>query len=300
MNQEDISFFVKKILCLNPEDFDLNTKDVNDIVFPLKKYNIVGVFGKGTHGIILKVESNDTSKHIYACKIVKYRNTPEQTLSEFTIQKLFARDRMAPKIFLYDIQKVDIGNGEEGQNIVKFGRALMNYIHCTLKEYILKNPSDTEDLLLALQDLIEKKYLLRYPLPYLHSDMHIDNIVLLKDKKSLGFIDFGYTIRRPAALQILDCIPLITSMKLVLEKKGLPLDLCRGLVDFYNKMFRVHLDLPFFQKHPGGGYGYNCHGYMIHSYNWKATDLRNAPITDMKEIKTFYFPTLTLPKISNE
>lgn len=303
MDPKDIHFFLTKILKLShPEDYDhLTIEDINQIVFPLNKYRIVGVYGKGTHGLIFKVCSNDAHKSIFACKVVQFRHSERDTLAEFRIQQQFAKYHMAPRIYLYDIVTTELEVEDEdadetdGVKTFKFGRALMNYITSTLKQFIVDHYPDVKQIIPALKDLIEKKFILKYPLPFLHSDMHLDNIVILKDKKTLGFIDFGLSIQRHYGLQLLDCIPLVTSLKFYFQKRGLTLDFCQAILDLYNSLFNVNLNLHLFQKHPGGGYAYNANGTLLHSYNWKPTEIRNPTIVDVRQLKTC-FPTFQAPK----
>lgn len=310
METKDIHFFLSKILKIkNPEDYDLTVEEINSIVFPLNKYKIIGVYGKGSHGLIFKVRSNDIYENIFACKVIQFRHSDQNTLSEFMIQQQFAKYHMAPRIYSYDIvttelevdveEDVQNANKTQSQQLVfrtfKFGRALMNYISATLKEFITEHYPDVKQIVPALKDLIEKKFILKYPLPFLHSDMHLDNIVLLKDKRTLGFIDFGLSVQRHYGLQLLDCIPLITSLKFYFQKRGLPMNICIAILDLYNKLFNVNLNLHLFQKHPGGGYAYNANGILLHSYNWKPTEVRNPTIVDIRQLKTC-FPTFQAPQ----
>ena len=299
--EKDIQFFMEKILRLeHTDEYDtLSLDDISDIVFPLKKYKIIGVYGRGSHGIIFKVCSSDSPSNIFACKIIQYRHSDQNTLSEFIIQQQFAKYHMAPKIYLFDIVKTSLDVEDGDGNIIKrefkFGRALMNYIFSTLKQFIINHYPNVKGIFPALKDLIEKKFLLKYPLPFLHSDMHLDNIVILKDQETLGFIDFGFSVQRHYALQLLDSIPLITSLKVYLEKRGLPLNMCTQVIELYNRMFNVNLNLHHFQKHPGGGYTYNANGLLLHSYNWKPTEIRNPPFSDPRQLKTC-FPTFQSPQ----
>lgn len=280
VNTREINFFIVKILRL-PENLEVNINDLNTLIFPKKKYRIQGVYGFGAYGLILKVKSN-TNSQTYALKLSR---ADAFSLNEFHIQKQFAEYNMAPKLHLYDITE-----GILKGHTVNFTRAVMDPITTTIYQYI-KTGQNVKKLIRPFSCLIKKKFLLDYPNPYLHGDMHCNNIVILQDGKTLGFIDFGWSRKKPASLQILDCIPLIGSLMVFDEKL-----LCKSLISLYNKMFNVKLELDNFDLHPGDGYGYRIKNTYLHSYDWGKTSRRN-PLPTVAELHKI-FPKFDTPKVS--
>ncbi len=282
LTQQDINFFIHIILQL-PRNMEISYTEMNSLIFPKKRYRIVGVYGSGTFGLILKIKSNSDYR-TYALKLTRAN---ANALKEFDIQTRFAEYNMAPQLYLYDVTESRL----RGYNVM-FVRAVMDPIRNTVYQY-LRTGNSPRKLFDAFECLIKKKYLLDYPYPYLHSDMHINNIVILKDGKTLGFIDFGLTHRKPAELQLLDCIPLIASCRLTLPMEAEPL--AKFLIRFYDRMFKVKLELDRFMEHPGGGYAYFIDGVYLHSYDWMPTSKRNRLIAP-SELKRL-FPKLKLPKV---
>jgi hypothetical protein len=255
-----------------------------------KEVEILSVYGKGAQGLVLKVKKENK---LFAVKLSGIRIDREKTLKEYNTQKIFAEYNMAPKI--WDIQIMDY----EYKNVrVSFVRVFMDPIYTTIYNY-LREGKNAEKLMEPMKCLIQKKYILEYPNPYLHSDMHFGNIAILKDKKTLGFIDFGMTVRAPAFLQVLDCIPLITSLKF----SGVSKAFLELLIDYYNQMFRIKLDINKFDNYMitdgnrkvPSGYLYRSNGIVLHSYSWVPGGER-TPLPTKEQLETV-FPTIKFPKV---
>lgn len=292
LKEKQINFFVEKILLKNPNLFKLTEEEFSNLVFPNKDVEIIKEYGQGVSGLVLKVKKEG---QLYAVKLTVVRNSRDKTLEEYIIQKRFAEYNMSPKI--YDIEIMDY----KFRGIrVNFVRAFMDPIYMDLFNY-LNEGKPAEDLIEPLKCLIQKKYTLDYPEPFLHGDMHLQNIVILKDKKTLGFIDFGWTSHKPAFMQLLDCIPLITFLRLYGSSKAL----VELLIEHYNKMFRIKLDPNSFQeltlriggKEIGQGYCYRSNGIVLHSYNWIAQpDIGRVALPTQEQIETV-FPTIKFPRV---
>lgn len=292
-----IQIFVQDILGLwieHPEK--VTQKEINHFLFPQKRFVLIGVYGSGAEGIVFKIIHKE-SRQVYALKLRQYIGS--ETLQEFQIQKKFAPYKMAPEIF-----EADIFTGVFQNFPVKFGRAIMTPIHTSVKQY-LKDQKSIRKLFNALKCLIYKKYILDYPHPILHGDMHIDNLIFLEDGKTIGFIDFGYGLtQQPCVLQLLDCIPLVGSIKFSrCCPKDIQKKLCEQIIQLYNYLFSVELKFSNFILHPQGGYAYQMDNpiniydtvVVLHSYNWVPTPERTPLPTEslLKEL----FPTLRPPVV---
>lgn len=283
LNQFEINFFITRILNLSP-NLKITPQELERLIFPKKKYRIVGVYGHGGNGLILKVQSNSDS-NTYA---IKLSPASEQSLYEFDIQVKFAAYDMAPNVYLYDITEGSIRNYN-----VKFVRAVMDPITSTVFQY-LKSGYSSRKLQYPFECLIKKKYILQYPNSFLHCDMHCNNIVILQDGKTLGFIDFGLSREKPSALQILDSIPLITSCKYSVPTRQSEL-LSKFLLKLYNKMFNVNMKLENFVSRQQDGYAYKFNNYYLHSYDWAPGGSRN-PLPTVRDIK-YIFPSFEPPEV---
>lgn len=293
MSQKDLKYFVERILQLNPIHTTITQEEIEELIFPKRNMRIVNTYGKGEFGLVLKIQNINNPSQIFALRLSKFVKDKERSLYEYRIQKRFATYQMAPDVFQYDVLEFFWRN-----TTFLIVRAMMEPIQTTLNQYIASN-KNIKQLYKPFECLLKKKFLLNYPSPYLHGDMHIDNIVILKDGKTLGFIDFGWTIKSPYELQILDCIPLITSLKLIFpETKN---TLINHLISFYDTFFNVKLKYENFTTHPLGGYAYKIRNHYMHSYNWGlrkegAITYYGLPSENfLKEI----FPTIKTPEITD-
>lgn len=278
LDQEEINFFIEEILSLKRNQLEITPEELQALIFPSDRFVILKLYGKGKNGMVFKIQSREDA-NIYALKI-------SRDLDDYKYQEIFAKYNMAP--FIHKVKQVR--TKFKGVDIT-FVKAMMDPI-TTLYAY-LKEGNSISKMVNALECLIKKKYILNYPEPYLHGDMHVENVVILKDKKTLGFIDFDWTIRKGPIFQILDCIPLITSIRLSrLSNSG---QICESIIEMYNKLFNIKLKLNNFVRHPANGYGYRIGPILLHSYDWKPSEEQNPFPLEM-DIRSA-FPRLVLPKV---
>ena len=293
INQDDINFFTGNVLWFPIDKLMLNLNQFYDLVFPEHDYDIVKVYGRGAFGLVLHVKHKITNKN-YALKLLHYMG--ENTDREFKIQPIFANYNMAPKLYQYEVViKNEYLVGKITYNNIVFVKALMDPITMTVNDYINRK-GDIKKLYQPFECLIIKKYILNYSNSLLHGDMHIANICILKDGKTLGFIDFGWTFDKPSVLQLLDCIPLITS----LLNSGVGLPLANFLIKLYDKMFNIKLDMKKFKILQSGGYAYQDKDIFLHSYNFIQLKMGfpenikgHITIEDIKRV----FPNIDPPKV---
>ena len=289
INQRDVNFFVAQILKLDPDRIRLRVDDFQQLIFPFTDFEILGVFGVGAYGMVLATRFLQTGD-VYATKLMRYEKDSEK---EFVIQHLFSQYDMAPKLFHQEVVDTKYG--------IKIYKVIMERITSTVANYLQEN-NDPRKLFFAFECLIKKKFLLEQPFPYLHGDMHIGNIAILKDGKTLGFIDFGLSRKKTQLEQFLDCIPLIGGLKFMPNNKGEPL--AKFLMKFYERMFKVTLSYNDFVKLPVGGYTYVIQRkeglpLFLHSYSLKNTGLKYVKKTvDDKDIKEG-FSSIEIPAIMN-
>jgi hypothetical protein len=291
-----IQMFSRTVLGTN---WSLTPQELNDLIFPSRGYHVIGFYGRGAYGLVLQIESLSDGQ-IYALKVFNVRGfpTPEAALREFHIQERFARYNMAPWVYMKDIHRA-VFRGVD----VQFGRVVMDRIACTLDEYI-RDTRRVRQATQALLCLVRKKLLLDYPRPYLHSDMHYKNIVVLKDNKTLGFIDFGLAVHKPALLQVLDAIPLVASLKALADSRAYDqkepiLQCAKRAVELFNRFFRVNYTLDGFGAHPSNAYAYRTvEGKLLHSYDWPPTpEKQQTPLPSEEEIREA-FPKARVPRIT--
>jgi tRNA A-37 threonylcarbamoyl transferase component Bud32 len=295
---ETIAWFTDNILRVK---VSLTYNQLNQLLIPSGDFRLVGWYGKGQHGIVFQIEYLKEKGGIYALKVFNAQNkSDDEALRESRIQVEFARYNMAPQIRFMDVHTVSVAGRE-----VRLGRVIMDPIYCTFLQYLTREKdSHVKKIIAALKCLLTKKYLLEYPFPYLHSDMHFNNIVILKDKKTLGFIDFGLTVPKPAALQVLDVIPLVMSLKRAAEfysggDRGRPIDECsREVVNLFNQFFRVNYEWERFETHPSGAYQYRApDGQILHSYDWAPNPQLQQTALPSEELVRQVFPSMDLPQV---
>ncbi len=158
--------------------------DVGRVAFPVV---IQYVYGSGGQAIVFA--ARDTTGRLFALRLSL--NIP----IEIERQMELAHHQMAPQIHYV---------GTIGALMFTF----MDPIRDTLEK--LLQYEIVSELKTALVCLLDKKTRLNL----LHGDMHVQNIVLLDDGKTLGFIDFGSTFYpKSSLLTTLDFIPLILSVR---------------------------------------------------------------------------------------
>jgi hypothetical protein len=163
-------------------------------------------------------------------------------------QVFFSKYTMAPPVFAYIMT--------EAQIII-----IMDLIQGSLEDILETAPP--EEFEGAFRCLLDKKYLLKV----LHGDCWIGNIVVLRDGKTLGFIDFDFTLFDvPAKINILDFIPIIGSLKAFYKQRARRL--IDGLISYYKEKFDMSIDFSLIKGRPQkGGYGYYYNALdPLHSY----------------------------------
>lgn len=291
-----IQLFCEKILGI---PFLLNAYELNELIFPTRKYRIIGCYGKGANGVIFQIESLERNM-VYALKTVSRKDfrSDEHAVREFQVQKEFAKFNMAPQVHSMEIRNVVVRGLP-----VQFVQVIMDPIYSTLYQFMIRNQENRKELISALLCLIRKKFLLKYPKPFLHSDMHFNNIVVLKDKKTLGFIDFGFSDQKPALLQVLDAIPLVASLKDVASKSDPKLKkyfeaFVHDVIRLFDKFFNIHFELNRFELIPNVGYQYRpSKDISLHSYNWVPNPKQDRPPLPTEEDIRKVFPTIMLPRV---
>jgi hypothetical protein len=134
--------------------------------------------------------------------------------------------------------------------------------------------------------------------------MHYKNIVVLKDNKTLGLIDFGLTVHKPALLQVLDAIPLVASLKALADTRAYdqkePVLLCaKRIIEMYNRFFRVQFTMEGFGPHPADAYQYRSdEGWVLHSYDWPEDSVKQQTALPTEQDIRRVFPKIRLPKIT--
>lgn len=287
--QEQINFFITHILGIRTVPQNVKFEEIEELLFPQKQYKIIELYGSGTGGMVFKVQDCQ-NRQFYALKVVAFMDSEEKIIEEFKIQEYFSKFNMAPRVYDFDVLK------DKFRNIsIRIGRCLMDPIQSNIRNYLYKQ-NNIRKLLKAIKCLMIKKYILGYPESFLHGDMHIDNIVLLKDGKTLGFIDFGFGVQKSSILQILDCIPLVSSIKFSdCGNRKYREQVCKDIIKLYNQMFNIRMEYDAFERHPGGGYTYKKWNILLHSYDW--IPYRNRkPLSNEQEIREV-FPTIQPPRV---
>jgi hypothetical protein len=232
------------------------------VEFPIK---IIDIYGKGAYNVVLKI--SDKKRRIYALRIGYLFENLKRYID---LQKLLSK---------YDMTTTLYHQGKITKDIHYF---IFSNISIVLKDYLIEYTFNPENIWRALKCLLTKKYVLNM----LHGDMHIENIALLKDRVTMGFIDFDYTIL-PIKQQytILDFIPLLGSL---LAIRNRDVDILIGyILEYYKETFNMDIDLKYIKKEKIGGYSYkNLFSYI------KAREFKTTT-ADIYSV----FPQLTLPRI---
>lgn len=281
MSGLDINKVLKKLF---PNIRDVDNDFVQKILFPNGEYMIDGVYGFGSNGVVYKVL--DDEKQNWALKL-------SLGDEEFKIQKDFEKYNMAPKLKKY---------GKIDNYKVFYG--IMEPIYKTLTQYLSGDNVKISVVFNALKCLIKKKYLAYYPRPYIHGDMGLDNIVILNDRKTLGFIDFGFSSREVPAFQLLDMISLVSSIKLFNQRQNIKRrqkgisekedKLSPFIIKFYDFLFSLKEEsgidtdkIVLLQESPFGSAYLYGNGKVLYQFKYKITedDIISA------------FPSIHLPRV---
>jgi hypothetical protein len=185
-----------------------------------QNYQLKSVFGAGVNGIVFKLV-NKTSRQVLALKVLE--DIPKSV--DVSLQVLFAKYDMAPKI--HSTYKV-----KYKKRPLLF--IMMDPITCSFRKSLRKGDKTVADHTSALECLLVKKMILGY----IHGDMHTENIAVLEDGKTLGFIDFGFTIKKPIEYQILDAFPLIGDLANYKAS-----DLRDGMIMFCLKFYKLFFNI---------------------------------------------------------
>lgn len=271
MEEKHIKFFVSNILG-TPYTREWDITRVERLIIRQPDLQIKGVYGVGSFGLVLKVKDVKTRKYL----AIKLTSFVPDGVKEFEIQVLFAKYGMSPILHDYQVYSETIGSKN-----VKWIQAIMDPIQSTIHESVIKFPERANQFSESIECLVKKKYLLGF----IHGDMHTNNVVVLNDGKTLGFIDFGLARKQQnPSEQLLDGITLMGSLKntySIFEKQkkipelksGVPskyfgvYELVLGIFNFYEKMFSIIIDWSKIQIHPSHAYVYfHSRGIMLHSY----------------------------------
>lgn len=299
LTQENINKFIIKFFGEEHKNMNLNQEVIEHFLLPEKNYKILGIYGFGVSATVFRVINIDTNKE-YAVRVVRLTNENVNNLrNEVAIQDRLSNYGLAPVI---------LNHWEGGQfyDGFYFFRIIMDTIDVTLDEYIKNNPRKLKQLYKPLECLIIKKYILDYPNSILHGDMITNNIAILNDKQTLGFIDFGWSTKAPSVLQLLDCICLVNALKGYNTRETQ--DFARYIIKLYNKMFNVKLEYDNFIQVEVLNYAYSTNistNRYLHSYRIPNYVIENNPT--LKGVKSFIspedlfqvFPEITPPTVDN-
>jgi hypothetical protein len=147
----------------------------------------------------------------------------------------------------------------------------------------LKRPHNQKMVETALKCLLDKKYVIGL----LHGDMHLENIAVLKDGRTLGFIDFDFSaIEKNKALTVPDFVPLITSIKTF----RVGASILPYILRYYKNTFNITINISKLKVRNGGGFIYDnkITSYPTLTKNWNT-------ITEIQLNQIF--PKLTLPTV---
>lgn len=279
MDKYDIDTLIRKKFGV--EDFNINDLEstlfafaADDYIHPTKRIafplTVVGLFGKGSNSIVIEVQ--DSKEETFSLRL-----SPPVYAEEINVQNVLAGFAMAPELFYVGRLRVPG---------VVF--SIMEIITGTLGDYISSSEYDINNVMVATKCLLDKKFLLGF----VHGDMHLDNIALLKDGKTLGLIDFEWSffIQEPpfAYLNILDFIPFLGSLRTAPGKAN---KLFSRVKNYYDSMFKINIEANSIVKPYGRGYQYKELFSYIKNFQ-KAGRLGDISVIMMRT-----FPTLTLPEI---
>jgi hypothetical protein len=279
--QEYLDTFFK---LLNEYDRRLRTEDfmydfVQDHLVD-QNYQVKSVFGAGVNGIVFKLMHKET-RQVRAVKVLE--DVPRSV--DVSLQVLFAKYDMAPKIY--------------STNKVRYKKTallfiVMEPITGSFRESLLKGKKTIAEHSSALECLLVKKMILGY----IHGDMHTENIAVLQDGKTLGFIDFGFTMKKPIPYQILDAFPLIGDL-MNYKNREIRDSMIIFCLKFYKLFFNILLNTKnithlVYHGQDVGGFMYKSGPIQLYSY------LREFPPYGLSVPKALrrVFPNYKVPRIT--
>ncbi len=241
---------------------------------PLTGLRLGKTLGQGAMGSVTEIVDVPTDR------LFAIRETSFSIDRFILVQNKLSKFRIAPQIFY----KAEVERRSRVQYIM-----IMDIISMPVETFLLNGGSPSE-LATALKCLLDKKYLLGM----LHGDMHLQNVVFLKDG-SLGFIDFDFSKFNIAPeINVLDFIPIFGSIKDISRSKKIKPKLLslftNQILDYYRDRFNMVIDMNLVQYKKGGGYEYGSSARgILDSYS------RSSSFST----KTFqkFFPNFRPPKI---
>lgn len=244
-------------------------------------YELKSVFGAGVNGIVFKLV-HKTTREVRALKVLE--DIPDSV--DVSLQVLFAKYEMAPKIHV--TYKVNYK-----KTPLLF--IVMDPITGSFRDSLRQGKKTVAEHCSALECLLVKKMILGY----IHGDMHTENIAVLKDGKTLGFIDFGFTIKKPMAYQILDAIPLVGDLAKSTKKPAVRDAMIIFCLKFYKLFFNIMLNTknitPFeYHGREVGGFMYKVGPVHLYSYLRDFPPQRGIPV--LKGLRRA-FPNYKIPRI---
>lgn len=231
-----------------------NSFDCIENVLEFKKNNIdakvIGLYGIGARATVLKLKTK--SGETLAIRVLK--DYSEQIDKDLAINKYLSHYEMAPVVHKVGLIR-NLKSDKDNVYII-----LMDPV-TDLNSFLKSKPS-IPSLLEAFDCLLGKKYLLKF----LHGDMHTENIVILKDGVTLGFIDFDFSLFKVTnEYNVLDFVPLIASIK-GMEYGSQKTELLKGICDYYKKTFSLEIDIANIHNLKHGGYEYTVGRRNFNSY----------------------------------
>lgn len=259
---EDIE---RSIIQFSDKDYSNPKRRIN---FPI---TIEDIYGSGGHAIIFKIRDN--SGENYALRLSDSITSRHQ----IQLQQTLSRYAMAPEVLYSGI----VPN-------FKMSFTIIETISGTFADYINTVKFKPENLFEALKCLLDKKYLLGF----IHGDMNLANVVILKDGSTLGFIDFDWSFfALKKELNFLDAIPLIGDMISSAFRSKRTLDLLNRIKKYYSTTFGIIIDIEKITHPRSGGYYYGK--YDLSSY------IVDKELDVILKIVKKTFPSLKLPRIVN-
>lgn len=212
----------------------------------LTKVVKVGVAGKGAAATVYFAKEVSTGRR-FAVRVSDGGHNVKTHLD-------FAKFGIAPKLY-YDALLFYKNTNTEMTIVV------MEEISSTLAKIINGPKINVDRIGRALECILDKKYLLRI----LHGDFHTENIVVLKDGRTMGLIDFDFSMTEvDPIVNILDFIPLLAGLKTRANTNSIKL--LNYMLKYYKDTFDISIKVMSLRGKRGGGYEYVDNGVSINSY----------------------------------